>query len=421
MARHASARSSARSKTRAASIGPGAPSGWNWTDAIRPLACTQPLDRAVVEVAVADAIAGGRQRRAVDDLDLVVVGADVDAARRRPPARRGCRRGGRPPADAWRRPPPGPAAGGPGRCRGSAGRPRSPPAPGRARSRSGAPSAPGRPDRARGRRGPGRAPGRPPAVASGGERGDLDAARRQRGQQRALDAVVDERRASAARALRRDDVRLARGHDRATWSTASQATLARRASDGVVGGRRRRRHDHRPARRAVAQARGSGRECRCRSIAGMPPSASSSSSAMPGPGGGVDQAGHDERARVDPRRLELVARDPVVAGHRVGKDHDLSGVGRIGQDLAPAGGGGGEDELALGRPDGCRADAPATMVPPSRASRPGTTKATPAARWRLASRCGAIWCAAVCIDAPSRHHRAGLKGLGGSLAHGPRG
>ena len=35
--RHASARSTARSKTRAASIGPGAPSGWNWTDAIRPL------------------------------------------------------------------------------------------------------------------------------------------------------------------------------------------------------------------------------------------------------------------------------------------------------------------------------------------------------------------------------------------------
>ena len=32
-----SARSTARSKTRAASMGPGAPSGWNWTDAIRPL------------------------------------------------------------------------------------------------------------------------------------------------------------------------------------------------------------------------------------------------------------------------------------------------------------------------------------------------------------------------------------------------
>src|SRR4029077_14445438 len=26
----------ARSKTRAASMGPGAPSGWNWTDAMRP-------------------------------------------------------------------------------------------------------------------------------------------------------------------------------------------------------------------------------------------------------------------------------------------------------------------------------------------------------------------------------------------------
>ena len=39
---HASAASSARSKMRVASIGPGAPSGWNWTDAIRPLACTSP-------------------------------------------------------------------------------------------------------------------------------------------------------------------------------------------------------------------------------------------------------------------------------------------------------------------------------------------------------------------------------------------
>jgi hypothetical protein len=40
--RHVGAHSSARSKTRDASIGPGAPSGWNWTDAIRPLPCTSP-------------------------------------------------------------------------------------------------------------------------------------------------------------------------------------------------------------------------------------------------------------------------------------------------------------------------------------------------------------------------------------------
>ena len=39
---HAMARSNARSKTREPSIGPGAPSGWNWTDAIRPERCASP-------------------------------------------------------------------------------------------------------------------------------------------------------------------------------------------------------------------------------------------------------------------------------------------------------------------------------------------------------------------------------------------
>src|SRR5439155_13585923 len=38
----ASAPAVARSKTRAASIGPGAPSGWNWTEAMRPEAWTSP-------------------------------------------------------------------------------------------------------------------------------------------------------------------------------------------------------------------------------------------------------------------------------------------------------------------------------------------------------------------------------------------
>ena len=65
---------------RVASIGPGAPSGWNWTDAIRPLDVREPLDGPVVQVAMADAVAGRPQRRAVDDLDLVVVRADVDPA-----------------------------------------------------------------------------------------------------------------------------------------------------------------------------------------------------------------------------------------------------------------------------------------------------------------------------------------------------
>ena len=46
-----------------------------------PTAVREALDRAVVEVPMADAIPRGSQRGPVDDLDLVVVGTDVDAAR----------------------------------------------------------------------------------------------------------------------------------------------------------------------------------------------------------------------------------------------------------------------------------------------------------------------------------------------------
>ena len=42
----------------------------------------EPFDRAVVEVPVADPVARVGQRRTADDLDLVVVGTDVDATRR---------------------------------------------------------------------------------------------------------------------------------------------------------------------------------------------------------------------------------------------------------------------------------------------------------------------------------------------------
>jgi hypothetical protein len=51
---------------------------------------------------------------------------------------------------------------------------------------------------------------------------------------------------------------------------------------------------------------------------------------------------------MDPGRLALGGVDAVVPGHRVRQDHDLAGVRGIGQDLAPAGGRRGEDQVAVG-------------------------------------------------------------------------
>jgi hypothetical protein len=50
--------------------------------------------------------------------------------------------------------------------------------------------------------------------------------------------------------------------------------------------------------------------------------------------------------------FELGGIDPVVARHRVGQHHDLARVRRVGEDLAPAGGSGREDQVALGRDAG---------------------------------------------------------------------
>ena len=50
---------------------------------------------------------------------------------------------------------------------------------------------------------------------------------------------------------------------------------------------------------------------------------------------------------MDAVRFE-VERDPVAADHRMGEDDDLAGERGIGQDLAPAGGRGREDQVALG-------------------------------------------------------------------------
>ena len=75
---HASARSSARSKTRDASIGPGAPSGWNWTDAIRPPTWRMPSTVASLRSRWLTDVACRGKRGTLHHGDLVVVRADVD-------------------------------------------------------------------------------------------------------------------------------------------------------------------------------------------------------------------------------------------------------------------------------------------------------------------------------------------------------
>ena len=93
-----------------------------------------------------------------------------------------------------------------------------------------------------------------------------------------------------------------------------------------------------------------------------------------------DQARDDQRAGWTPVRLELGRVDPVVAGHRVGQDHDLAVVGRIGQELAPAGGRRREDEVALGRNGPRRGGMAAEDARrPRVTSRAGRRKRTPAA------------------------------------------
>ena len=80
----------------------------------------------------------------------------------------------------------------------------------------------------------------------------------------------------------------------------------------------------------------------------MPPSREQLVEREARPGRRLDEAGDDQAARVDPRRLELGSRDAVAPGHRVGQDDHLAGVGGVGEDLAPPGRGGREDEVAIG-------------------------------------------------------------------------
>ena len=88
----------------------------------RLLAVAQALDRAVVEVDLADPEARRGRQRVADDLDLVVLGRHLDEAHLEVAGPGGSRRGGRTAAGACRRRRPGPRSGGRGRSRAAAGR-----------------------------------------------------------------------------------------------------------------------------------------------------------------------------------------------------------------------------------------------------------------------------------------------------------
>ncbi len=66
-----------RSKTSTASSGPGEPSGWYCTVSMGSVVVAQPLDAAVVEVALADREAGAAWQRVGVHRDLVVLGRDL--------------------------------------------------------------------------------------------------------------------------------------------------------------------------------------------------------------------------------------------------------------------------------------------------------------------------------------------------------
>ena len=135
----------------------------------------------------------------------------------------------------------------------------------------------------------------------------------------------------------------------------------------------------------------------------MPASTSSSSSEMPGPSGGVDEPGADQGAGVNAARLQLRRSDSVVAGHRMGEHHDLSGIGWIGQDLAPAGGGSGEDEVALGRGRGATQDAALDACRPRAQASPGAERGTDRVLAAGASEC--------CVNGRDGLHLSLLPGI----------
>ena len=181
---------------------------------------------------------------------------------------------------------------------------------------------------------------------------DLQAARGERPQQGVLDAVVDQDRSAPLPTGGGHDVSRS-GRDgchvvdrlprRAVDGRLDGAAFVRAALVRGVGGR----SDHGPSRGAAAQRQRqrAGVDALERRDAGLGQQLFQRQAVA---GRWRDQARHHQGAGMDPIRLELGGIDPVVAGHRVGEHHDLALVRRIGQDLAPAGRGRGEDQVALG-------------------------------------------------------------------------
>ena len=156
-----------RSKTSAASSGPGEPSGWYWTVSIGSVRWRRPSTEPSLRLRWLTLKPDSAGDRLADHLDLVVLRGDLDAARCRGPAPDGSRRGARSAAVGCPRPPRAPRSGGRGRCPAAAGRRRSRHAPAPPDRRA----VPGRRDRARGpvRRRPTRA--LPPRRRCAAERG----------------------------------------------------------------------------------------------------------------------------------------------------------------------------------------------------------------------------------------------------------
>ena len=184
--------------------------------------------------------------------------------------------------------------------------------------------------------------------------GDLEPPSGDSTQQRPLHTEIDQDRAAALRTIGRHVRRLA-GRDRRDVVHGFPAGARR----GLVDGRRRwdlSAPDDAAPGSATSQIEGQGAGVDTRDdrdpaghqqLLERPAGASRRS----------HQAADDECPRVHLRGLELIGFDPVVARHGVGEHHHLTGIRRVGEDLAPACCGRREDQVAF-RPDGRSPECP---------------------------------------------------------------
>ncbi len=170
----------------------------------------------------------------------------------------------------------------------------------------------------------------------------------QRPQQRALDAEVDERRAAGG---------WPGGGQRVSLPGRDGRNVVHRVPADHLAGLAQRpcliagRPDDRPSSRATPQLQRQG--ARVDALEGGDPRLDQQLlQRAPGAGGRCHEPRHHHGARMDTPRLQLARVDPIAAHHRVRQDHDLPRIRGIGQDLAPAGGRGGEDQVAFSRAGG---------------------------------------------------------------------